>query len=62
MYNDDEYGEENPLKKVLNKFAQKVHRRTAKNSSETLGSCGCIYKKKDEIIYLNNLTINSLIR
>ena len=32
MYDDDGYGDENPLKVVLNKFAAKVQKKTAKNS------------------------------
>lgn len=62
MYDDDEYGDENPLKQVLNKFAQKVLKKTARNSSETLQISGCSNKKKNYINHLNNLTINSLIR
>ena len=31
MDNNDEYGEENPLKQVLNKFANKVQKKQQKN-------------------------------
>lgn len=62
MHDDDEYGEENELKKVLNKFAQKVQKKTAKNSYETLQISGCIYKKNNHINHLNNFTINCLVR
>lgn len=46
MHDDNEYGEENQLKTVLNKFAQKILKKTGKNSSKTLQISGCAYKKK----------------
>ena len=61
MDNNDEYGEENALKQVLNKFAAKVLKKTAKNSSESLGGCKCSYKKKYDTSNLNNFTIIGLI-
>lgn len=60
MHDDDEYGEENELKKVLNKFAQKVQKKTAKNSYETLQTS--YYKKNNHINQLDNFTVNCLIR
>ena len=47
MDNNDEYGEENPLKQVLNKFANKVQKKTAKNSEEVFGNRRCSYIKND---------------
>tara|TARA_B100001175_G_scaffold255887_1_gene223857 strand:- start:928 stop:1104 length:177 start_codon:yes stop_codon:yes gene_type:complete len=57
MDNNDEYGEENPLKKILNKFANKVQKKTAKNSEEVFGNRRCSYIKND----LYNFTIVSLV-
>ena len=62
MDNDDEFGEENPLKDVLNKFAAIVLKKTARDSTQVLGGCKCNYKKKYNSSYLNNLTIISLVR
>mgnify|MGYP001387074882 CR=1 FL=1 len=55
MYDDDEYGEENPLKVVLNKFAAKVQKKTAKNSLDVL-TFKSYYKNKN----LDTFTVFSM--
>lgn len=57
MYDDDEYGEENPLKVVLNKFAAKVQKKTAKNSLDVF-TFKSHYKNKN----LDTFTVFSMSR
>ncbi len=56
MYDDDEYGDENPLKVVLNKFAAKVQKKTAKNSLDVFTF------KSDRNKNLDTFTIFSMSR